>query len=159
MLVDDTARVVAVSDAAGRLVLKPGRAGRFVREAWTDRYGGSALGWPTAGYGENDLGLACDADGCTLARNGLMLLLAYTPTALADDCGTADITVSVTAARDLCRRGRIIDTIDLRREDAVAVWLAKDGARTRTVVESTGDRVWMHGVHNDSAESPDDLEP
>ena len=151
ILVDDTARVLAVSDSSGHLVLRPGRAGRFVREAWTERYGASSEKWPAD--------LTCDADGCILAREGQKALLAFTPAALAEDCGAAEITVSVVASRDLCREGRIIDVIDLRRDGAVAMWLTRAGIRTRSVADSTGDRVWMRGVNADDAEAPDDLEP
>lgn len=151
ILVDDTARVFAVSDAGGHLVIKPGRVGRFVREAWTDRYGTSPVKWPAD--------LTCDGDGCILAREGQKALLAFTPAALAEDCGAAEITVSVIASHDLCREGRIVDVIDLRRDGAVAVWLTKDGVRTRSVADSTGDRVWMRGISPDDTEAPDDLEP
>ncbi len=94
-----------------------------------------------------------------LARNGKKRLLAFTPTALVDDCGVADLTVSVTASYDICRRGRVIDIIDVRREGAVALWLGKDEIRERTVLDSTGNRVWMRGVSDDTAGPPDDLEP
>ena len=150
-LVDETARVFAVSDADGHLMTRPGRAGRFVREAWTERYGKSATAWP----GES--GLTCDADGCILARRGRRLLLAFTPTALAEDCGEADAIVSTTAARELCREGKVMDVIDLKRDGAVAVWLDKAGVRIRSVRDSTGDRVWMRGMSDTDAEQ--EIEP
>ena len=159
VLVDDAARIFAVSDSDGRLVLKPGRVGRFVREAWTERYGASPLDWPGSGARDNTLGLTCDGDGCVLARNGQKLLLAFTPTALAEDCGNADFTVSVTASRDICRRGRVIDVIDLRREGAVGLWLTEGGVRERSVRDSTGNRVWMRGVNAAGDDPPDELEP
>ncbi len=152
VLVDETARVFAVSDADGHLITRPGRAGRFVRDAWTERYGKSLMPWPKPGEGDLALGLICDADGCMIARNGRRLLLAFTPTALAEDCGQTDAIISATAARDLCRDGRIIDIVDLRRDGAVEVWLESDGVRTRSVRESTGDRVWMRGVRESEPE-------
>ena len=156
VLVDDTARVFAVSDADGHLVLKPGRAGRFIREVWSDRYEASAQPWPALGSADEKPGLSCDGDGCVLKRAGKTLLMAFTPTALAEDCGDADVIISVTAARDLCRKGRIIDIIDLRRDGAVAVWLSENGLRIRTVKDSTGDRVWMRGVVRDEDDDTDD---
>ena len=158
-LVDDTARVFAVSDASGRLVVKPGRTARFVREAWIERFGASLNSWPAPGKADAALGLACDADGCILARNGQRLLLAFTPTALAEDCGEADVTVSATASRDICRQGKVVDLIDLRREGAVAVRLTHDGVQKRTVRDGTGNRVWMRGVNNEADDPPDELAP
>lgn len=146
LLVDETARVFAAS-AEGGLVLRPGRAGRFVREVWTERYGGSPLKWSDAP------GLSCDADGCVFARDGQKVLLAFSATALAEDCGSADLIVSTTAARDLCRDGQTFDLIDLRRDGAVAVWIGDDGIRLRSVRDGTGNRVWMRG---EAAEVEDD---
>ena len=143
ILVDESARVFAVSDDGGNLVPKPGRTGRFVREARTDRYGGSSLKWLDDGAA---LGLSCDADGCVVMRGGKKVLLAFTPAALSEDCGQADVIVSAPASRDICRQGRIIDIIDLRRDGATALWLSSNGVRATSVKESTGDRVWMRGV-------------
>jgi len=145
VLVDDTARVYAVSDANRNLVLRPGRTGRFVREVWADRYGISKMSWPQNGSGDGSLGLACDGDGCVLSRAGQKVLLAFTPTALAEDCNAADFIISATASYDICRRARGIDIVDLRRNGAYAVWLTEEGARVRSVKESTGERVWMRG--------------
>ena len=157
LLIDDSARVFAVSDAGGKLVFKPGRTGRFVREAWDDRYKTSSVSWPGAGEGADALGLTCDGDGCILVRKGQKVLLAFTPAALAEDCENVDAIVSVIATRDICSRTRAIDVIDLRREGAYALWLTKDGVRTRSVADSTGNRVWQRGIVED--DSPDDFEP
>ncbi|MBY0510816.1 MAG: ComEC family competence protein [Rhodospirillaceae bacterium] len=146
VLVDDTARVFAVSDADGHMAAKPGRAGGFIKEVWADRYGASERSWPDID------GLSCDADGCVLARNDRKMLMAFTSAALAEDCGNADLIVSTTAARDLCREGKIIDLIDLRRDGAHALWLTNDGVRVRAVKDSTGNRVWMRGLARDGDE-------
>jgi competence protein ComEC len=122
------------------MAVKPGRAGKFIREVWTDRYGASEQTWTDVE------GLNCDADGCVLVRDGQRLLIAFTSAALAEDCGDVDVIVSATAARDLCRQGKIIDLIDLHRDGAHALWLTNDGVRVRSVKDSTGNRVWMRGV-------------
>jgi competence protein ComEC len=159
VLVDDSARVFAVTDDRGKLVFKPGRTGRFVREAWDDRFKTSTIAWPSAGNTESTLGLACDADGCILAREGRKVLLAFNAAALAEDCGDVDMIVSVTAARDLCPNGPSLDIIDLHREGAYALWLTKDGIRKRSVADSTGNRIWKRGILNEDETAPDDLEP
>jgi len=152
LLVDDTARVFAVGDGQG-LVIRPGRAGRFVREVWAERYGTSPVKWGEVGD------LSCDADGCVIARDDHRILLAFTATALAEDCGAADLVISTTAARDLCRQGRIVDLLDLRREGAVAVWLSEEGAQVRSVRDSTGNRVWMRGEVAEADDNAPEIDP
>ena len=147
-LVDDTARVFAVSDSRGRLVIKPGRAGAFVREAWTDRYGASEALWPKNGESAAILGVACDGAGCILKRRGQKLLMAFTAVGLAEDCEDVQAAVSTVAARDLCRQENVTDIIDLKREGAALFWLTEKGIRKRSVADATGNRVWMRGVLN-----------
>jgi competence protein ComEC len=151
VLVDDSARIWAITDAKGALAFKPGRVGRFVRGAWDERYGKSKTAWPPPDT-------ACDSEGCVLSRDGRKVLLAFTPTALAEDCGAADLIISATASRDICRQGQIIDIIDLRRDGAVAIWLTQDGVQARSVRQSTGNRVWMRGEINPDVEDVD-IEP
>jgi competence protein ComEC len=85
-------------------------------------------------------------------RDDKKLLLAFTATALAEDCGAVDAVISGVAARDLCRKGTIVDIIDLRRKGTHAVWLTEDGVRVLTVKDVTGDRVWMRGVVREDIE-------
>lgn len=153
VIVDDTARVFAVGGADGRIALRPGRSGRFVRQAWIERYGSSATPW------RDVAGLSCDAGGCVLERAGRRLLLAFAAEAVAEDCVGSDLTISAAAARDLCRSRRVIDIIDLARDGALAVWIDRGGLRTRSVREATGNRVWMRGVAGGDADEEDEIEP
>jgi len=151
--VDEGARVVAVSDANGRMMFTPGRSGRFVRQVWGERYGASAEKWPGAD-------MACDANGCIMNRAGQRVLLAFNATALAEDCGTVDVIVSALPAWDFCREGRIVDRFDLLRQGTHAIWLEKEGWRVRTSQGAIGDRVWTRGVPNTGvADPPDDPAP
>jgi competence protein ComEC len=152
VIVDDSARVFAVADMNGGLMMRPGRSGRFIREVWAERYGTSDRPWPKLGVPDEGLGLSCDGDGCILVRDDKKLLLAFTATALAEDCGAVDAVISGVAARDLCRKGTIVDIIDLRRKGTHAVWLTEDGVRVLTVKDVTGDRVWMRGVVREDIE-------
>lgn len=138
ILVDESARVIAVSDANGRLVFAPGRAGRFVREVWTERYGASDAKWPGGD-------MSCDKSGCVLARGEKKVLLAFDPSALAEDCGEVDAIVSTVAAYDLCADGFIIDRINLARRGAHALWVSKDEITARSSADAMGTRVWMRG--------------
>ena len=142
LIVDESARVFAVSNQEGNLVFKPGRTGRFVREVWTDRYGVGAEPWPKSGGEDNLLGLTCDSDGCAMPRQGQRVLIAFRANAIAEDCGTADVIVSAVAVRDLCRLGEKYDIIDFRRKGTHALWFNEDGVRVRSAAESAGNRVW-----------------
>ncbi len=156
LLVDESARVIAVSDAQGRLMFAPGRAGRFVREVWTERYGASAAKWPGGD-------MACDKSGCVLTRGGKKLLLAFDPAALAEDCGEVDVIVSTVAAYDLCTDGFIIDRINLARKGTHALWLSAHDITARSSADAMGTRVWMRGsvgleLFGESASADEDLQ-
>lgn len=138
VLVDESARVIAVSDVHGRLMLPPGRSGRFVREVWTERYGSSADVWPGGD-------MNCDASGCVIARANQRVLLAFDAAALAEDCGEADAIVSAVAAFDLCREGLIVDRIHVARRGSHALWIEEQGVRVRSAMDGTGNRIWMRG--------------
>jgi competence protein ComEC len=138
ILVDESARVIAVSDDDGRLVFAPGRAGRFVKEVWTERYGASDAKWPGGD-------MACDKSGCVMMRGEKKVLLAFDPAALAEDCGEVDVIVSTVAAYDLCTEGFIIDRIHLARWGTHALWVTEDEITARSAAEAVGARVWMRG--------------
>ncbi len=138
LLIDESARVIAVSDPAGHLVFAPGRAGRFVREVWTERYGASEAKWPGPD-------MACDKSGCVMTRAGKKVLLAFDASALAEDCGKVDVIVSTVAAYDLCTDGFIVDRINLARNGAHALWVDAHDIRARSSAQAMGTRVWMRG--------------
>jgi hypothetical protein len=143
---------LAVSDAKGRLMLAPGRAGRFVREVWTERYGASETKWP----GDD---MSCDGSGCVLARENRRVLLAFGPAALAEDCGEVDAIVSTIAAYDLCHEGFIVDRIHLAQRGSHALWIEEEGVRARSAIDGTGRRIWMRGSNELSlTERPEDSE-
>ncbi|MBX7198887.1 MAG: ComEC family competence protein [Rhodospirillaceae bacterium] len=151
LLVDDTGRVVAVSDADGHLAIRPSRAGRFVREVWRERYGLSDHPWPRALHGALTIGsdaldLECDAGGCLFTRNGKRVLIATTPEKIAGLCGQSD--AIVTALEIDCAQGLVVDASVLRQAGAHALWLNPDGLMVHTVLQSDGMRVWSraHGA-------------
>jgi competence protein ComEC len=65
--------------------------------------------------------------------------------ALARDCAAADLVVSPVPAWRLCHGPRIIDSIDMRRLGAHAVWLDEGGLRIETVAAWRGLRRWTAG--------------
>ena len=142
LIVDESARVFAVADHDGRLVFKPGRSGRFVREVWRDRFGLSQGTWPASGSEIAALGLSCDVDGCVFQRGGQRILIAFNANAIAEDCGTVDVIVSSLAVYDLCRLGEIYDIIDFSRRGSHAFWFRDGNTRVRSSADSVGDRIW-----------------
>jgi competence protein ComEC len=142
MVVDESGRVVAVSDSGGRLALLPDRRDRFVRAVFKERYGASREPWPKPGATTPDLGLACDAAGCVLERNATRLTLAWSRAAVAEDCGVADVIVAPALFDARCRAGRVIDRGDLWRAGAHALYLGGGSVRVQTVEDETGDRIW-----------------
>ena len=146
LLVDDSGRVVAVSDANGQLAIRPSRAGRFVREVWGERYGVSPTPWPRlmrnqVSVADESLGLTCSADGCLFARGGKRVFIATKAEAIAAACG-ADVVIAAVDARALCAQGVIIDAAALERNGAHALWFRPDGLHHRTVADAEGSRVW-----------------
>jgi competence protein ComEC len=142
LLVDESARVFAVSDQSGHLAFMPGRSGRFVREVWRDRYGASPEDWPRSGESNGQLGLRCDADGCIFERGDQRILLAFRSNVIVEDCGSVDVIISSVATYDLCRAENAYDIIDFRRDGTHSFWFTQQGVISRTAEESTGQRIW-----------------
>lgn len=129
--------LMAVSDARGRLVFVPGRAERFVRSVWAERYGRSNNKWPPA-----DRGLACDAAGCVLTREGQRVAIALTSDALADDCGAAAVVLAPGLRVSACGSSAVYDRRDFRRDGTHAVWFRGDQVEIETVRDVIGWRPW-----------------
>jgi competence protein ComEC len=129
---------------AGYLMSSVKREG-FVRDTWTRR-GASESGtaWPIIGSSA-DGRLTCDAESCLYRAGERTVALIRDPAALARDCARADLVVSPVPAWRLCHGPEIIDSIDLRRKGAHAVWLDRDGIRIETVADWRGVRPWAPG--------------
>lgn len=117
ILVDGSARVMAVRDEDGRLWLSTRQRGCFVSDTWLWRDGqAEAPTWPAAGAGAAGAGLRCDTLGCIQQRKGRTLAFVRDPRALDKDCGRADLVVSAVPAWDLCPGpGTVVDRFDLWR--------------------------------------------
>jgi competence protein ComEC len=142
VLIDESGRVVAVSDANGRMMLEPSRRDRFVRGVVKDRFAESRDAWPNTENSYESHGLRCDGQGCVLRRHNTTLSLATTPDALAEDCGRVDIVLAPLQFVDRCPGSRVIDRGDLFRNGAHAVYLDDGQARIITVEDVAGHRMW-----------------
>ncbi len=140
VLMDENAKVIAVSDRHGAMMLRPGRGEKFTREIWQDRYGPSAQTW--AANGVADEGLSCDREGCILTRDGRKVLLAFSAAALAEDCAQADAAISFIPGRAFCGRTPLADLFDVRRRGAVALRVNGDGVDIRYALDRAGERRW-----------------
>lgn len=159
LIVDETGRVYAMTDSAGRVVIRPGRAGRFVKNVWADHFGASEQRWPINGRPDQELGMACDGFGCVLSRDQQQILIGFSIDAVDDACGFVGAIVTVVEGHKLCRRGKVIDYSDLARNGTYEFWLRPDGVRMRSVRDVVGHRVWNGPLNTDALVLQDAPEP
>ena len=138
ILIDGSAKLMAVRTADGGLALSSRRAARFEGEIWLRR---SAQRRSAAWAGP---GLACDSLGCIYRAGGQTVALVHHRAALVEDCAIATVIVSrVPVRRWLCRKPvRIIDRFKLWRGGGHAIWLDADRVRVESVNERRGRRPW-----------------
>jgi competence protein ComEC len=143
ILVDGDAKLMGVRAADGGLVLSSLSAARFEGQAWVRRFGeDAATRFPGAGA-TADGSLSCDARGCLYRARGRVVALARDESALAEDCGFADLVVSLVPAQRICRQVSVIDRFDLWRNGTYAVWLEARGVRIESVRGWQGRRPWV----------------
>jgi competence protein ComEC len=142
VLVSPTGQMVAVRQPDGSLALSPWRRDAWLAGRWLSAYGlDAASPWPDAD-GRAVQAMRCDVFGCVVSRDGRRVALVRRAEALAEDCGVADLAVSlVPYAR--CPRGPALDRLDLLRGQGVALSLAPGGVRAVTVRERRGERPWV----------------
>lgn len=155
LIISGDGSLAAVRGEQGGFLFSTLRRDRFARENWLAHVGfqpQDAAAWVRdGGYHQAaprrntaDGGLRCDGNGCVLRRSGWTVALAETHSALAEDCGRADLVIAFIPARRVCTpsQGRIIDLFDMRRGGAHSVTLGKD-IRIHTVNNSRGTRPWV----------------
>ena len=127
-------------DGALRLLRKP--ADKYSAEEWLKR-DGDDRDIATIIATPND-GVRCDAEGCVARRkDGQVIASALRPTALAEDCTTANIVISASPTRGLCNGPKIvIDRFDVARNGAYAIWLNGTAPQIETVRDVRGERPW-----------------
>jgi competence protein ComEC len=142
LLVSNDMRVVAVRLPDGRYAPSTRRGAAMVEESWTQRAAADlAPSWPESGALAGDA-LRCDAEGCFYRARGQKVALIRDGSALADDCGAADLVVSPVAAHRLCPAAQVIDRADTDRAGGHAIWLDPSGITIETVRQWQGDRPW-----------------
>ncbi len=143
ILVDGDAKLMAVRGEDGALALSSKRRARFRGEVWLRRAGQEeAAPWPREGVSA-DGRLACDALGCIYRAHGQTVALVSDERALAEDCGIADLVVSLVPVRQTCPAPKgVVDRFDLWRHGGHAIWLSAEGVRVETVRAWQGNRPW-----------------
>lgn len=143
ILVDGSARLLSVRNDAG-LSLSSQSVARFEGEMWLRRAGeAEALPWPdrkpTPG-----LALRCDRLGCIFRDDTQTVALIRDSRALAEDCATATIVVSLVPTRWRCRQPTVvIDRFDIWRNGSHAIWLSANGIRVLSARQAAGERPWV----------------
>lgn len=145
VLASTTAKSFAVRDEAGRLLLSPGRAEKFVRNDWLAREGGQGHGlWVEKDAPPPDA-IKCDAKACLYRARGHAVSFVKDYAALAADCAVADVVISTLQIdRALCPGPRLIyDKWGFRRTGALALSFKPDGKfDVKTLRDARGQRPW-----------------
>jgi competence protein ComEC len=137
-LVARDGRTVAVRLGDGRLAFVGRPSDRYAAENWLRRSGDErtplqAIGGP---------GMACDSLGCIARGRGFVIAVEARAEALMEDCATATVVVSTSAAHGFCAGPKlIIDQADLLTNGAYAVRFGNVW-RVETVVQLRGRRPW-----------------
>ena len=144
VLIAGDARLFAVRDEAGGLILSSPRARGMTAETWLRLHGRDGRATPFLEIDEtSEARLRCDSLGCVYRTKGHVVAIARDARALAEDCRSAEVVVSLVPMRAACPSAHTtIDRFDLWREGAHALWLEADAVRVSTVAERRGVRPW-----------------
>jgi competence protein ComEC len=133
-------------DGALRLLRKP--ADKYSAEEWLKRDGddrdlATIIATPKDG-------VRCDAEGCVARRkDGVVIASALRPSALGEDCATANIVISASPTRGLCGFPKlVIDRFDVARNGAYAIWFNNAQPQIETVRDIRGERPWNPPLHH-----------
>ena len=144
LLVGGDGRQAGLRDSDGRLWVASQRGGRFVLDTWSRQaFVAEIVTWPQLGTAAEGR-LSCDPLGCLYAADALRAAILLDPRAADDDCGAADVVVSLEPLRRQPCAGPalVIDRFGLWREGAYAVWLDPAGIRHESVAGQQGLRPW-----------------
>ena len=145
LLISEDGRFFAVVAPDGRLLRSTGSASKFVIDTWMRRSDTEVVETLATGGPDADGRLTCDSLGCIYRAFGRTVALVQQPMALLEDCGVADVVVSLEPVRVPCHpTTAIIDRFDLWRDGVHAIWIGDDGSiEIRSVREMRGERPWV----------------
>src|SRR5262249_43448352 len=145
LLISEDGRFFAVVAPDGRLLVSKENADKFVTDNWLRRSDTEVAETLTVDGYDADGRLACDSLGCIYRAFGRTVALVQQPMALLEDCGLADVVVSLEPVRVPCHpTTAVIDRFDLWRNGVHAIWIGEDGSiEIRSVRELRGERPWV----------------
>lgn len=154
VLVHGDADLIAVRISNDEVAFSTLRRGKFVRESWLGAMAEpDAVTWPAGGLALGGNALRCDSLGCIYRppdASDTLVGIERGVAALADDCGVADLIISLVPIRRECLAPMgTIDRFDLWRYGTYALWFNADGVRVETVREERGERPWSPGPEDD----------
>jgi competence protein ComEC len=126
VLVSADARLIALRDGAGILLVRQPKATSYTLAQWAPVWGGAA---PVLAH--------CTAASCRVGP----VLLAMTPPV--GGCGDAALVVSPQPLRGACAGMKVIDRFSVWREGAMAAWVGPHGVRLRSDRAVQGERPWV----------------
>ncbi|MEM7044868.1 MAG: ComEC/Rec2 family competence protein [Pseudomonadota bacterium] len=141
ILVDARGMLIAVRTEDG-LALSPWKKDRWVTRGWLRGAGQAGPApWPEEWQGGVST-LRCDPLGCIYQGNGRQVALTRIVDALPEDCARNDLVISYPRI-EACPNGTpLIGPKTLRASGGLALWLAPDAIRRKSVREVRGDRPW-----------------
>jgi competence protein ComEC len=153
VLVDREAKVIAVRNQDGELVLSNSRAGRFVSERWLRADGDGASVRDAA----QRAGFTCDDRACVFAAEGdVSVALLTSPEGLWDECRRADVIVAMFPIGAGCSNPQlVIDWWDVYDHGAHAVYAVSGGLELRRANDLRGVRPWVPPEWQPAAVEPE----
>jgi competence protein ComEC len=140
LLVERQGAAIAIRTPDGRLALAPGGKPGYSAVQWLladgDGRAAAAAVSPSA--------FDCDSLGCMARLKHKTIAFLRQPAAQDDDCALADILVAPFRVAKACRsKALVIDSSDLRRDGAVALYIDGGRIRSQTVAAARGQRPWV----------------
>lgn len=144
MLISEESSSIAVMDATSQLVLVKGSGRGFLTKQWLEDHGQEKFVKPENAVWDKTRTLLCDVAGCLYQRNGIRIALPKTTSAIIEDCGMAELIVTLAwVESDICKnRPPVISQSALRRGGAHVLWLDEKGWRKQSVTEALSNRPW-----------------
>ena len=154
LLVDREARLFALRDSTGQLWLSNKRRERFTAEIWLRRNGQSEAGRLARDGPQENGTFGCDALGCVARFGERTVAVVEHGRALLEDCGRADVVVSLVAVpRGRCEGPElVIDRWRLWHGGSHAFWLRGDAVAVDSVSGERGARPWTPAGRRADAE-------
>ncbi len=145
IIADSQGRIIAIKDKHKKLAAPKERAGQYNLKKWMEIYGDSR----SVKQVQNSRLFRCDKKGCIAKVGPHRVSFIKHPTAIDEDCRTADIIISRVKISGQCPKPKaVIDKTRLRQFGAHAVYLEHQNIRIDTVSAYRKQRPWSREHQN-----------